>query len=319
MTTFKTIISAVLFIVPTLQYGQHTDQINSNRPGETMSAFAVGKSVVQVETGVFGIQESHSTLNYDAMGMGLDLSVRWGVLDERLEVIGDFQYQYETFDPSISNPDKSAMKQTIIGAKYLLYDPFKGYKRKINIRSWKANHSFNWRQFIPAVSAFAGANFTFEDNPYYFSSSSTISPKLMLITQNHLGNGSWVFVTNFYADYIGTIYPTYGYGITLTKGFNTKWSGFVENQGFMSDFYSDTLFRGGAAYLIHKNLQVDVSISTNIKDTPSILYGGIGCSWRYDAKYKEVELKPEDMHNGNDEKDKIRKKAIKRAKKTKRG
>jgi hypothetical protein len=41
---------------PIINYGQHTDQINSNRP-ETMSAFAVGKSVIQ-ETGIYGIKKS---------------------------------------------------------------------------------------------------------------------------------------------------------------------------------------------------------------------------------------------------------------------
>jgi hypothetical protein len=51
---------------PIINYGQHTDQINSNRPGETMSAFAVGKSVIQLETGIYGIKENHSLLEYDA-------------------------------------------------------------------------------------------------------------------------------------------------------------------------------------------------------------------------------------------------------------
>ena len=82
--------------------------------------------------------------------------------------------------------------------------------------------------------------------------------------------------------------------MTLTKGISPKWSAFVENQGIKSDFYSDAIVRGGAAYLIHKNLQVDASISTNLKDTPSMLYGGIGVSWRYDARYKDVVLKTEE-------------------------
>lgn len=38
-----------------------------------------------------------------------------------------------------------------------------------------------------------------------------VSPKVMLITQNHLGDGSWVFVTNIIGDYIGTQYPSYNY------------------------------------------------------------------------------------------------------------
>lgn len=311
MYKIKNLVFAAFLIVPLIHYGQHTDEINSNRPGETMSAFAVGKSVIQVETGIYGIKENHSLLGYDANGFGIDLTLRWGLFMEKLELIADFQYQYEVLNPAMIYPEKSAMKQTVLGAKYLIYDPFKNYEKQVNVYSWKANHSFNWHQLIPAVSIFAGANFTLADNPYYFSPDAAISPKVMLIAQNHLGDGSWVFVTNIIADYIGTDFPSYGYGITLTKGFNKNWSGFIENQGYMSDFYSDAIVRGGAAYLLHKDMQIDASISTSLKDTPSILYGGIGFSWRYDANYKEVRMK---IDTGDSDK-----KAKRRAKKTKKG
>jgi hypothetical protein len=46
---------------------------------------------------------------------------------------------------------KTALKQTVLGAKYLIYDPLKNQEQR-NIYSWKANHSFNWHQLIPAVS-----------------------------------------------------------------------------------------------------------------------------------------------------------------------
>jgi hypothetical protein len=311
MYKIKSLVVSTFFMMPFIHYGQHTDEINSNRPGETMSAFAVGKSVIQVESGVYGIKENHSILNYDANGFGIDMTLRWGLFMEKLELIADFQYQYEQVTSPMNIIDKSDFKQTILGAKYLIYDPFKNYEKKINVFSWKANHSFNWRQLIPAVSVFAGANFTLADNPYYFSPDAAISPKVVLIAQNHLGDGSWVFVTNIIADYIGTDFPSYGYGITLTKGFNRKWSGFIENQGYMSDFYSDAIVRGGAAYLIHNDIQIDASISTSLKDTPSILYGGIGFSWRYDANYKEVRMK---IDTGDSDK-----KAQRRAKKTKKG
>ena len=311
MYKIKTLVIAALFMFPLIHYGQHTDQINSNRPGETMSAFAVGKSVIQVESGIYGIKENHSLLGYDGNGFGIDMTLRYGMFLERLELIADFQYQYEVLNPAIAFPKKSAFKQTVLGAKYLIYDPFKNYEKNINVYSWKANHSFNWNQLIPAVSVFAGANITLADNPYYFSPDAAFSPKIILIAQNHLGDGSWVFVTNIIADYIGTDYPSYGYGITLTKGFSRKWSGFIENQGYMSDFYSDAIVRGGAAYLIHDDMQIDASISTSLKDTPSILYGGIGFSWRYDAGYKEIRMK---VDTGDSDK-----KAKRRAKKTKKG
>lgn len=82
--------------------------------------------------------------------------------------------------------------------------------------------------------------------------------------------------------------------LNFDYGFNEKWSGFVENQGYKSDFYSDAIVRGGAAYLLSPNMQVDASISTNFKNTPSILYGGVGFSWRYDGWYKEKQIEVKD-------------------------
>lgn len=310
MSKLKKAFAFTSFLVACSTYAQHTDQINSNRPGETMSAYAVGKNVIQVETGIYGIKQHHELLNYDANGLGLDLSLRYGAFMERLELIGNFQYQAEKFSTPFNRSNRSDFKKMVLGAKFLIYDPFKNYEKKINVLSWKANHAFNWHQLLPAVSVFAGANFTLANNPYYFSPNASISPKIMLITQNHLGDGSWVFVTNTIGDYIGTEYPSYGYVITLTKGISDKWSGFVENQGYKSDFYSDAIVRTGAAFLLNKDMQIDASISKSLKTTPSILYGGIGFSWRYDANYQEVRTPIETETS---------KKANKRARKTKKG
>ncbi|MNK79096.1 hypothetical protein D3C87_987540 [compost metagenome] len=290
MSKIKNLLAPVLFFIPQLFFAQYTDVINSNRPGESMSAYAVGKSVIQAELGVYGIKEKHDLLDYDASGFGTDLTLRYGAFLEQLEFIVDLQYQAENFDTPYTSYKKNNFRQTVLGAKYLIYDPYKNYKREVNIYSYNANRNFQWRELIPAVSVFAGANFVGADNPYYFSPDGAISPKVSIITQNLLGGGSWVFVTNIIADYIGTDYPSYGYVLTLTHGFNDRWSGFVENQGYKSDFYSDSILRGGAAFLLSSNLQVDASISTNFKNTPSILYGGVGVSWRYDGWYKEKQI-----------------------------
>ena len=290
ITMFKInfVLTLTLLFIPLLNYAQYTDQINSNRPGETMSAFAVGKSVIQLETGAFGISQKHHLLNYVTNGYGIDATIRYGMFKEKLEFIADIQYQNQLYEASLITMDQKALKQTILGAKYLLFDPFKNQENKVNVYSWKVDKSFKWKQLIPAVSVFAGANITSANNPYHFSSKAGISPKVIFITQNHFGDGSWVFVTNTIADYIGTEFPSYGYAVTLTKGINKNWSGFIENQGYKSDFYSDQIVRSGAAYLVTEDLQLDVSASASLKNTPSIFYGGIGFSWRYDGNYKEI-------------------------------
>ena len=297
-------------LIPLWSFAQYTDQINSNRPGETMSAFAVGKSVTQLETGAYGISQKHHLLNYVTNGYGIDATIRYGMFKEKLEFLADVQYQSQLYEERLITMDQKALKQTVLGAKYLLYDPFKNQEKKVNVYSWKVDKSFKWKQLIPAVSVFAGANITSANNPYHFSTKAGISPKVILITQNHFGDGSWVLVTNTIADYIGTEFPSYGYAVTLTKGLNKNWSGFIENQGYKSDFYSDLIVRSGAAYLVTEDLQLDVSASASLKNTPSIFYGGIGFSYRYDGNYQEIRtpIEEDPVSVKKEKKEKIKKK-----------
>lgn len=270
-------------------YAQYTDEINSNRPGESMSAFAVGKTVIQVESGFNYLSEKHSLLGYKASGFGIDFTTRYGLFREQLEAVLDLTYQNDNYKTDLATTHRTGLKSSALGFKYLVYDPYKFYEEKINIYSWKANHKFNWRQFIPAVGVYAGMNLNFSSNQFISKEESlkNISPKVMLITQNIFGN-NYVFVTNIYLDKLGTDFESLEYIITLTKAVNDNWSVFLENKGIKGDYYADAIFRGGAAYLVNKNLQLDASFSKNYKGTPAITYGGIGLSWRSDTKYKEV-------------------------------
>lgn len=291
-------------------FAQYTDVINSNRPGESMSAFAVGKKVIQLESGINYINEKHTILDYEANGFGIDFNVRYGVLREQLEAIAELNYQRDTFENLNGSTNRNGLKTATLGLKYLIYDPFKNYEEKVNIFSWKANHRFKWRQFIPAVSAYVGANLNFSDNPFLYTNEETknISPKVIVISQ-HIFPKAFVFVTNIFVDKITTNNQSIGYVITLTKGFNDKWSGFLENKAVKGDYYADGIFSGGAAYLVTKNWQVDASISKNYKDTPSLLYGGIGVSWRSDTNYKEVKIRAKKQKGEKDTgKDKDKKK-----------
>jgi hypothetical protein len=302
MFKIKTLFIVCFLMTTTLQYAQYTDIINSNRPGKSMSAFSVGKTVIQTEIGLYGISEEHDLERYEANGFGTDLSVRYGAFFDQFEFNLEAQYQYDWYEAPLVSDTRGGFKQFTIGAKYLVYDPFLKAKDKPNVYSWKANHKFNWKQFIPAVAVFGGFNLNLGTNPYTFETDPAISPKLMLITQNQFGT-RWVFVTNIIADKYMTDYPTLALITTLTRGFNMRWSGFLEFQGYKSDFYADTIFRFGAAYLVRENIQLDASISKNFKDTPAILYGGFGLSWRFDSNY-ETNYKRIKNDSKNDKKDK---------------
>ncbi|WP_309609218.1 transporter [Flavobacterium sp.] len=289
MNLLKSILflSALFSITPS--FAQFTDQINTNRPGSSMGAFSVGKKIIQAEGGIYGILEDHKTLNYDARGFGIELAARGGLFFEQLEFVLESQFQFDQYTASGFQKNRSGFRQLTLGAKYLLYDPFKAKEEKPNIYSWKANHKFNWKQFIPAISGYAGVNYAME-NDYSIPNESVVSPKVMLIAQNHFNSGL-VLVTNIVADKIGSDGFNYGYVLTLTKGLSDKWTGFIENKGIKSDYYSDGIVTLGATYLLKSNMQIDASVSKNIKNTPSLLFGGFGFSWRFDKKHKPVEIK----------------------------
>lgn len=284
MMNIKTFFLLGFILISTTQYAQYTDIINSNRPGKSMSAFSVGKTVIQAEAGLYGIREKHDLSRYEANGFGTELDVRYGAFFDQFEFTLNTQYQYDWYQAPLINDTRGGFKQVTVGAKYLVYDPFIK-QDKPNIYSWKANHKFNWKQFIPAVAVYAGLNFNLGDNPFTFPTDRTISPKVMVITQNHFGS-KWVWVNNIIADKYMTDYPTLGIISTMTRGFNMRWSGFLEFQGYKSDWYADTVFRLGAAYLVRENIQLDASFTKNVKDTPSLLLANVGMAWRFDSNYE---------------------------------
>ena len=300
-------ITALLALIGTFSlHAQHTDIINSNRPGESQSAFSVGQTVIQAETGVYGTTEDHALLETKTAGIGMDLALRYGAFFEQLEFNLEMKYQWDELQTPFQSQGRNDFKKLILGAKYLVYDPNKNYVEKRNIHSWKANQKFKWRQLIPAVGVYAGANINF-NSIYLPENESSISPKLMVLTQNQF-SGGFVFITNIIADRITSDYPSYSYIATLTKGFTERWSGFIENQGIKSDFYSDCLVRLGSAYLIRDNIQIDASFGGSFKNTPSIFVAGIGLSWRFDKNYKPVIIRSGKEDGKDKDKDKKDKK-----------
>lgn len=267
-------------------FGQYTEVINSNRPGVSESAFSVGTGILQFEAGAFTVKEEHTPLNYEVGGFGLDFSIRYGVLFEQLEFSLDGIYQNDkiTFNNAaipVENK-RSNFKNFTLGAKYLVYDPYKNAEDdKPNLYSYHANRKFKWKSLIPAVAVYVGANYDSDPNPYTATNVEGFSSKVMIATQNNF-NGGWVFVMNLIQDRIGSDDSIFQYVLTLTHSFNPKWVIFGEAQGINSDFYADNIFRVGGAYLWDKDFQLDANIAFNTKDTPSVFNIAFGASYRLD-------------------------------------
>ena len=274
----------ILVLLPSTGYSQYTEVINSNRPGLSVSAYAVGKSVVQAEFGVLYEQRDHSDLLWDSDIFGADLALRYGLLLENLEIIweGSYQNQDINFIALDLEETRTDFARNRFGAKYLLFDPYKNPERnKPNLYSWRANNKFQLKNLIPAISVYAGANFVLGDNPF-FVEDPTVSPRVMVAAQSQLTPKS-VLIINIIYDRITTDFPEYSYIISFSRAFrNPKWSAFIENQGIDSDRYSDILLRAGVSHLFNKHFQVDLSLGGNFKNSPSRYFGTAGLSYRLD-------------------------------------
>lgn len=286
MSLKKFFLPTLLFIVSYTVNAQYTEVINSNRPGVSRSAFAVGTNVAQIEIGPYTVKEKHTPLKYDVSGFGIDFAARYGLLLPELELNIEGAYQSDTFTDnrsSISSENKrSNFKNLTIGAKYLVYDPYKNAEEeKPNLYSYHANKKFQWKSLIPAVSVYLGANFDTKDNPYTAADVEGFSPKVIVATQNNFASG-WVMVLNLIKDRIGSEFSDFQYILTLTKAINQNVVLFGETQGIKSDFYADNLFRFGGAYLWGKDLQLDTALTFNTKDTPSVFSINFGVSYRLD-------------------------------------
>ncbi|WP_405381901.1 transporter [Maribacter sp. LLG6340-A2] len=310
-------IITLVMLLPLIGFSQYTDVINSNRPGLSVSAYAVGKNVVQAEMGLFYEQRDHTLLNTQSDIWGTDIAFRYGLLFEQLELSyeGTFQDQDLTYTNFNLLAKRRDFSRNRLGLKYLIYDPFKNPEaNKPNLYSWRANHKFQFKNLLPAVSLYGGANFVLGDNPFYVSEP-TISYRGMIATQSRL-TPRFVLITNTAYDRITTDDPELSYLISLSHAFrNPKWSVFVEHQGIQSDRYADLLLRGGIAHLLKENIQLDFNMGASLKNTPTRIFFGLGGSYRMD--FHKDSLKPIEDQEANQNGGAIEKNAMKKDKKKK--
>ncbi len=298
-----------LFLLGISASAQYTEKINSNRPGTSQGAFSVGNNVLQLEGGMGFGKEKHKIFDTKTNVFNFDYTVRYGLLIEQLEIRLNGRFRADGVKQTVGGNEekinRSNFEVNTLGAKYLIYDPYKKPKKDtINydaLKSWKEHHKFRWKTLIPAVSAYVGANFVSSDNPFTFPEDPTFSPIFAVLAQNNWTTnygGDWAFVTNIIVDKVTTDNPAIGWILTATHTINDTWAGFIEYQGQKSDFYSDDILRLGGAYLFDKDLQFDANIAFNFKDTPSIFTCSFGASYRFDWHTKDEIIEKPGLEGG---------------------
>jgi hypothetical protein len=295
MRLFLSFFSIVIVAAQT--FAQYTETINSNRPGASFGAYSVGTNVIQLETAIGLGNDTHDLLNTEKDLFFTDYALRYGLLMEELELILEGRFLSTTervpFGSGSLESTFSNFESNAFGVKYLFFDPNKKRQQEgPNVYSYHANRKFQWKDLIPAISVYAGANFLFGDNPYMFLDEPSISPRLAISAQSNIDRT--VLVVNIIGDKFTTDFPSYSGIFTVTHALNKRFSIFGEYQTIISDIYADDLFRAGGAYLFNKDFQLDAFGLVNFKDTPSRWLFGIGLSYRYDRLHKDTVLDMED-------------------------
>ncbi len=309
MSPKSILLLITIFLSGLMASAQYTEKINSNRPGTSQGAFSVGNNVLQLEGGIGFGKEKHDIFDTKTNVFNIDYSVRYGLLIEQLEIRLNGRFRADgvtqTVGANQQKINRSDFEVNTIGAKYLIYDPYKKPPKidstYASLKSWKEHHRFKWRTLIPAVSAYAGANFISADNPFTFPEDQSISPQIVIATQNNWTTnygGDWAFVTNLIVDKFTTENPAIGLILTATHTVNDQWAGFIEYQVQKSDFYSDNIMRIGGAYLFNQDVQFDANLAFNFKDTPSIFTCSFGASYRFDWHTKDEIMEKPGLEGG---------------------
>ena len=87
----------LLGLLPYTMVAQYTDIINSNLPGNSQSAYAVGPRVLQMEGGLWYEHNKHKITNTEMHYAGINYAVRYGFFKEQLEGCEIHSHRFEIF------------------------------------------------------------------------------------------------------------------------------------------------------------------------------------------------------------------------------
>ena len=315
INTMKVYITFFLIVVNCFSINsQYTETINSNRPGSSLGSFAVGKDVLQLETGF-----KNDLVNFDNVQINeqeLNYKLRYGFLHENLEFLIKGSIINNNYLKQTENKPKPFLKKTSLGLKYLVYNPFKNKKwYKVNLYSWRANNKIRAVDFIPALSINIGVIFNEKDYLYSLNSNlglidlivnkksnenfflsenneiirkvillneKSISSEINIITQNHFLR-NWVLINNFSFEDLNYRISSTNYTLTLINNFNNpKWSAFIEYSKRKNKLFSSDYMSAGIAHLINKNFQININSGKNLINYKNYIYLELGLSHRFD-------------------------------------
>jgi len=133
MSPKSMLLQICLLLYGIIGTAQYTEKINTNRPGTSQGAFAVGNNVLQFEGGIGFGKQNHELFNTKTNTFGVDYALRYGLFFEQLEIRINGRYRADGTQSTTVNIPKereSNFQFNTIGAKFLFFDPNKRKLKK---------------------------------------------------------------------------------------------------------------------------------------------------------------------------------------------
>lgn len=271
----------LLLVATNLAFSKKQETIDSDRPGQSMSAHTVGKNVLQIQTGFDYTSHSNDPSyvpKYSFNVFGNETNIRYGLLDI-LEINGSIGYRvYNT-----NYEDNSRADRNQHGAELLRFGT------RVNI----IDHD----GLTPAVAASLELVVPYETDVYKFIDygfRGFILIKQPITNELALTGNFGVYHTPQMYEFM----PEYFYRYTLNTSysFNDKLSAYVEIYGFINTEYSSNYgvvnndhidFDAGIGYLLNNDLLLDFSIGKDNSFGDGDWYVNAGVSFRFGGEIEE--------------------------------
>lgn len=263
-TTILPFCIIAMLLLANSAYCQYQDAINADRPGITISAYTVGKKVLQMEHGVEFFDNFEDTANTNTYTT--DHVIRYG-LSKRFEVNMLFKYQHDL----VRYDNKEFLKQN--GISNLQF----GFRVSLcDEKKWRPAIIFQQRLIMPRISSTYGNE--------HLGTESSVSTNYSLPKNMTLGT-TWVLAWDG-----NTTAPLGQYAINFGFPITGQLNAFVENYGQLQSQVFETRIDAGLMYVIGNNLQLDLSGGYGRNAGINDYFVSAGVAWRVRFREKEEKM-----------------------------
>lgn len=246
----------LFFLLPTAYLvAQFNETIRSDRPGQSITPFAVGKNILQIQSGVDYFNNEYAGSKGSG---GLSNTVfRYGIT-ETFEISTMIEYKGETM--AGSSGTVRGLSAVDFGLRYNIYVgsgliPTVGFQTTFRLPNLGGDYEIDqW------------------------------APRFMLVTNQQLADKIF-FTTNWGASWSGNdAIPQGNFTANVSYSLSDKIGLFVETYGNLRQSDFNIFWDTGIAYLLSNNLQLDLYTGFANNDQSKDFFISGGFSWRTKRK-----------------------------------